>query len=97
MSFRTFLLAGESREPEELEDGALDAGVKCAKVVERGVSFGEGGDAGEMEGRVGEVADGNESSGGEGHGRQKVVMGRRWCGGGVEGALVDDRPFEEAF
>jgi hypothetical protein len=43
------------------------------------------------------LGESNEGSSGEDHGRQKVVMGRRWCGGGAEGAHVDDRPFEEAF
>ncbi len=51
--FEDCLVGG--REPEELEDGALDAGVGCAKVVERGISFGESGDAGEMEDQVGGV------------------------------------------
>jgi hypothetical protein len=36
-------------------------------------------DAGEMEERVGGVADGNESSSGEGHGRQEVMMGGWWA------------------
>ncbi len=56
-------------EPEKLEDGKVKTLVSGAEVVERGVSFGEGGDAGEMEDRVGGVADGNESTSDEGHGR----------------------------
>ncbi len=51
--FQDGLVGG--REPKELEDGALDAGVCCAQVVERGVGFGESGDAGKVEGRGGGV------------------------------------------
>ncbi len=43
-----------------------------------------------MEGRVGGIADGDESASGEGHGGQEVVMGGWWCGGGAKRAHVDD-------
>ncbi len=44
-----------------------------------------------------EVAEGNESSSGEGYGRQEVVMGGRWFGGGAKRAHVDDRAFKKKF
>ncbi len=65
--------------------------------MQRGIGFGDGSEAGEVEGGVGSVVDRYEGLRGEGHGRQKVMMWRRGCGGGAEGAHVDDGPLEEAL
>ena len=72
--FQDGLVVG--REPEELEDGALDALVGGAKVVERGVRFSESGETGEMKRGGRRVADGHEGAGGESQSGEQVMM--RW-------------------
>ena len=47
-------------EPDETEDGSVEGWGGGAKVVDRQVGFGDLGDRGQMEGRVGSVADGND-------------------------------------
>jgi hypothetical protein len=54
-------------------------------------------DAGEMESGGGGIADGDKGSGGEGHGRQEIVMRWRGSGGGAIGAHVNDGTFEKTL
>ncbi len=82
-------------EPEELENSAVEAGVGGSEVVQRGVGFGEGSEAGEMEDGVRGVADGYEGRRDEVQRGQKVMVWWRGSGGGAKGAHVDDGPLKD--
>ena len=77
-------------DPDETEDSSVEGRCGGAKVVDGQVCFVDLGDRGQMERRVGSVADSNDGFRVESGDSDEVVMGWWWVFGRAEGANVND-------
>ncbi len=88
--------SGVGGEPKKTEDSRVQSWGRGAQIVKGEQSFGDEGDFGEVEGRCGSVADGDDGSGKKCCGGDQIVMRGRGIDGGAERAGVDDGTLERA-
>jgi hypothetical protein len=95
-SFRLQDSSGVGGEPKKTEDSRVQSWGRGAQIVEGEQSFGDAGDFGEVEGRGGSVADGDDGSGVQSGRGYKIVMRGRRIGGSSKRAGVDNRALKNA-
>ena len=77
-------------DPDETENGSVERAGGGPKVVQRQKRLSEFENFGEMEGRVGGVADGNDGGGEKCSGGDEIVVRQGWGVGCAKGTDVDD-------